>query len=64
MKFVKEMWKWEEHNEIGWGKWKWKMEGNECTRDEKTWDGIPPLRFKSHEMNLETLVRIDEEVNL
>ena len=28
-----------------------KMEGNECARDENTWDGTQPLRFKSHKMN-------------
>ena len=38
------------------------MEWNECARDEKTWDGTQPLWFKSHEMKLETLVRIGEEV--
>ena len=43
--------------------WKWKMEGNECARDEKTWDGTQPLRFKSHEMELETPIRIDEGGN-
>lgn len=40
-----------------WGEWKWKMEGNECAREEKTWDGTQRWRFKSHEMKLESLVR-------
>ena len=68
MKHVKEMWKWGEHKKIEegkWGEWKWKMEGNECARGEKTWsDGPQPLRFKSQKMKLETQVIIDEIVNV
>ena len=33
----------------GWDECEWKMEGNDCARDEKMWrSGTQPLRLKSH----------------
>ena len=29
-----------------WGEWKWKMEGNEYARGEKTWDGTSTFEIQ------------------